>query len=86
MTRDLLEASDEPFLMTAHRMIRERRSPSGPLLSVAEAGEYLGTGERFIRRLITERRIAYVKVGKYVRLERATLDAFVDAGRVHSQR
>jgi excisionase family DNA binding protein len=58
----------------------------GPLLTVAQAGEYLGTGERFIRRLITERRIAYVKVGKYVRLERATLDAFVDAGRVHSQR
>ena len=58
----------------------------GPLLTVAQAGEYLGTGERFIRRLITERRIAYVRVGKYVRLERATLDAFVDAGRVHSQR
>ncbi|NEM08175.1 excisionase family DNA-binding protein [Geodermatophilus normandii] len=57
-----------------------------PLLTVAQAGEYLGTGERFIRRLITERRIAYVKVGKYVRLERSTLDTFVDAGRVHSQR
>ena len=58
----------------------------GPLLTVAQAGEYLGTGERFIRRLITERRIAYIKVGKYVRLERSTLDAFVDSGRVHSQR
>jgi excisionase family DNA binding protein len=54
-------------------------------LTVAQAGEYLGTGERFIRRLITERRISYVKVGKYVRLERSTLDAFVDSGRVHSQ-
>ena len=57
-----------------------------PLLTVAQASKYLGTGERFIRRLITERRISYVKVGKYVRLERATLDAFVDAGRVPSQR
>jgi excisionase family DNA binding protein len=57
-----------------------------PLLTVAQAGAYLGTGERFIRRLITARRIAYVKVGKYVRLERATLDALVDAGRVPSQR
>ena len=56
------------------------------LMTVQQAGEYLGTGERFIRRLITERRIGYVKVGKYVRLERATLDAFVDEGRVHSQR
>ena len=71
--------------MTAHRTT-EQRSPSNPLLTVPQAGEYLGTGERFIRRLITERRISYVKIGKYVRLERATLDAFVDAGRVHSQR
>jgi excisionase family DNA binding protein len=62
------------------------RGRDDPLLTVPEAGEYLGTGERFIRRLITERRIAYVKLGKYVRLQRSVLDAFVDAGRVPSQR
>ena len=50
--------------MTAHRMTEERYFPGYPLLTVAQAGEYLGTGERFIRRLITERRISYVKVGK----------------------
>ncbi len=72
--------------MTAHRTTDQRYSSSHPLLTVAQAGVYLGTGERFIRRLITERRIAYVKVGKYVRLERSALDALVDAGRVHSQR
>jgi excisionase family DNA binding protein len=72
--------------MTAHRTTKPRHSPGDPLLTVAQAGDYLGTGERFVRRLITERRISYVKVGKYVRLERATLDAFVDAGRVPSQR
>ena len=72
--------------MTAHRRTEEWHAPGDPLLTVAQAGEYLGTGERFVRRLITERRIGYVKVGKYVRLEPATLDAFVDAGRVPSQR
>ena len=56
------------------------------LMTVEQAGEYLGTGARFIRRLITERRITYVKVGKYVRLERSALEALVDTGRVHSQR
>ena len=60
--------------------------PPELLLTVAQAGEYLGTGERFIRRLITERRINFVKIGKYVRLERSTLEALVDAGRVPSQR
>ncbi len=72
--------------MTAHRITDERHFPEHPLLTVAQAGEYLGTGERFIRRLINERRISYVKVGKYVPLERSTLDALVDARRVHRQR
>src|SRR3954453_18578421 len=57
-----------------------------PLMTVEQAGEYLGTSPRFIRRLITERRISYVKIGKYVRLERGTLDALVDSGRISSQR
>ena len=56
--------------------------PHDPLLTVAQAGDYLGTGERFIRRLIAQRRIAYVKLGKYVRLQRSTLDEFIEAGRV----
>ncbi|SDM10816.1 DNA binding domain-containing protein, excisionase family [Geodermatophilus siccatus] len=68
------------------RAAQDQDFDRGPLLTVAQAGEYLGTGERFVRRLITERRISFVKIGKYVRLERSTLDAFVDARRVHSQR
>jgi excisionase family DNA binding protein len=66
----------------------ERVAPSernDPLLTAAEAGDYLGTGERFIRRLIAQRRITYVKLGKYVRLQRSTLDAFIEAGRVTSE-
>lgn len=55
---------------------------SGQLLTIDQAAEYLGTGQRFVRRLISERRIPYVKLGKHVRLERCALDAFVAAGRV----
>jgi excisionase family DNA binding protein len=51
-------------------------------LSVPEAAEYLSTSVRFIRRLIAERRVAFHKVGKFVRFETADLDAFVAAGRV----
>lgn len=54
------------------------------LLTAAQAGDYLGTGERFVRRLIAQRRITYVKLGKYVRLQRSTLDAFIAAGLVTS--
>ena len=52
------------------------------LLTIGQAADYLGTGQRFVRRLISERRIPYVKLGKHVRLERCALDAFVAAGRV----
>ncbi|MFI1419306.1 excisionase family DNA-binding protein [Streptomyces sp. NPDC020731] len=49
------------------------------LLTVAEAGEALGTGERFIRRLIAERRIRYVKLGRPVRIPASALDEYVQA-------
>lgn len=52
------------------------------LLNVAEAAERLGTGERFVRRLISERRIAFVKVGRHVRLAETALDAYVLANTV----
>jgi excisionase family DNA binding protein len=51
-------------------------------LTVAEAAEYLNTSPRFVRRLISERRIAFHHVGRHVRLAVVDLDAFVLAGRV----
>jgi excisionase family DNA binding protein len=54
------------------------------LLTVDEAAEYLATKPRFIRRLIAEKRIPYVKLGAHVRLDSDDLDAFVAAGRVQA--
>jgi excisionase family DNA binding protein len=53
-----------------------------PLLSVEQAAERLGTSVRFVRRLIAERRIAYVKLGRHVRIGTGDLEAFIAAGRV----
>lgn len=52
------------------------------LLTVEEAAERLGTKPRFVRRLVAERRIPYVKLGSHLRLDEVDLDAFVEAGRV----
>ena len=54
----------------------------GRLLNVSEAAERLGTGDRFIRRLIAERRIAFVKIGRHVRITESVLDAYVAANTV----
>ena len=55
------------------------------LLTVDEAAERLGTSARFIRRLIAERRIAYTKLGRHVRIAACDLDAFVASGRVETR-
>jgi excisionase family DNA binding protein len=55
------------------------------LLTVDQAAEYLSTKPRFIRRLIAEKRIPYVKLGIHVRLDDNDLDDFVEAGRVRPQ-
>jgi excisionase family DNA binding protein len=52
------------------------------LLSVEQAAERLGTSVRFVRRLVFERRIAYVKLGRHVRIAARDLDAFIRTGRV----
>ncbi|GLW10336.1 DNA-binding protein [Microtetraspora sp. NBRC 13810] len=52
------------------------------LLKADEAAALLHTSERFIRRLIAERRIEFVKIGRHVRIRESALLAFVAAGTV----
>jgi excisionase family DNA binding protein len=56
------------------------------LLTVAEAAERLGTTERFPRRLIAERRIAFVKLGtgrrSPVRIPERAIDELIAASTV----
>jgi excisionase family DNA binding protein len=52
------------------------------LLSVAEAAEVLGTTDRFPRRLISERRIRFVRVGRHVRIPVSAIAEFVAANTV----
>ncbi len=52
------------------------------LLDVDQVAEILGTTPRFPRRLIEERRIEYVKVGRHVRIRASVLAAFIAANTV----
>lgn len=51
-------------------------------LSVPETAVYLNISERFVRRLIAERRIAFHHVGRHVRFALSDLDEWLLAGRV----
>ncbi|MFD7946927.1 excisionase family DNA-binding protein [Streptomyces sp. NPDC059744] len=52
------------------------------LLTVEQAAQLLGTTTRFPRRLIAERRITFVKVGRHVRIPEGALADFVAANTV----
>ncbi len=60
----------------------EAVQPAVRYLTVRESAEYLNTSERFVRRLISERRIAFHHVGRHVRIAVADLEALMQAGRV----
>lgn len=48
-------------------------------LSVDQVAELLGTTARFPRRLIEERRIRYVKVGRHVRIPESAVEEYIAA-------
>ena len=52
------------------------------LLTWEEAAERLNTTPRHVRRLVFERRIAYRKLGRYVRFHPDDLEEYIAANRV----
>ena len=56
---------------------------SDRLLTVVQVAELLGTSKRFPRRLIEERRIQYVHVGRHVRIAESAVHEYLAANTVH---
>ncbi|MFD5477050.1 excisionase family DNA-binding protein [Streptomyces hawaiiensis] len=55
-------------------------------LSVDQVAELLGTTTRFPRRLIEERRIRYVKLGRYVRIPESAVAELISSRTVEPLR
>lgn|GEM_PF-887592 len=65
------------------RSSRQSRVPRSRLLTVDQAAERLNVSPTYVRRrLIFERRIPYVKIGRHVRIDEADLEELIDRGRV----
>jgi len=52
------------------------------LYTLDETARVMGTTARFPRRLIAERRIRFVKVGRHVRIPESAIDEFLDESTV----
>jgi excisionase family DNA binding protein len=65
---------------------RQMKQEALGLLDPVEFAERLGVSIRYVRRLIAERRIEYVKVGHLIRFEPSQVDAWIDDNRVQALR
>jgi excisionase family DNA binding protein len=54
----------------------------GQLLTISEAAVRIGMSVRYVRRLVSERRIAFHRLGRSIRLAESDLAAHVAAARV----
>ena len=52
-----------------------------PLMTAPEVAGMLGVGERFVRRLTSERRLPFLKIGAKVRFAREDVEAYIAASR-----
>ena len=63
----------------------ERKATSTPaptsLLDVDALAERLGVTPRFVRRLVHERRVPVLKIGKFVRFDPREIEGWIDAAR-----
>jgi excisionase family DNA binding protein len=53
-----------------------------PLLTMDEVAELLGTSPSFPRKLVTERKIRFVRVGSRVRIPESAIADYIAAGTV----
>jgi excisionase family DNA binding protein len=56
------------------------------LLTVGQVAELLGTTERFPRRLIAERRVRFIRLGRHVRIPESAVAEFIGSGAVEPVR
>ena len=51
------------------------------LIDIATLAELLGVGERYVRRMVAERRVPMVKVGRFVRFDLADIRRWIEEQR-----
>ena len=52
------------------------------LLTMDELAERLGVTQRHVRRLVAEKRVPYLKVGRFIRFDPAQISAWLESRRV----
>lgn len=75
---------DRPSRMGGHRPAHRGRRESINFWDIAELAEHLGVSERFVRRLVNERRIPFLKIGKFIRFNPDEIAEWVSKRKVEA--
>ena len=54
------------------------------MIDIDEVAQRLGVSTRYVRRLVAERRIAYLKIGHLLRFDAGVVDAWLEACEVNA--
>ncbi len=57
-----------------------------PLLDIDTVARALGVTRRHVQRLVSDRRIPFIKVGRFVRFDPASLNVWLEGQRVEPER
>lgn len=52
------------------------------LMDIDDVAERLSVSPRFVRRLVEERRITFLKIGRHVRFDRSDVERWIESQRV----
>ena len=81
-SRDVPRLSEHVIADAADRQPGGRRTIDGQLLDIDDAAAQLNVTPRFVRRLVAERRISYLKVGRFIRFYPSDVDHWIEERRV----
>lgn len=86
MTASAMRQTKIPPQQKGSNPERRRTRTQAPLLGVDEVASWLGVEVGFIRRMIAQRRIPFLKIGKYIRFDPDEIGAWIDRQRVQPER
>jgi excisionase family DNA binding protein len=85
MTKDARDGEVVAPPQNGSNPMNRRRALPSSLLDIAEVAQWLGVEQGFVRRLIAQRRIPFVKIGKFVRFDPDEITVWIDNRRVSSE-
>jgi excisionase family DNA binding protein len=69
----------------ADKPLTSRPTVESPLLDIDSVAAILGVTRRHVQRLVAERRMPFLKVGRFIRFDEESLNVWLDQHRIESK-